>query len=262
MPELPEVEVVCRKLAPQVTGRRIVRARLLRKPDPNLERALAGRTIFGVRRRAKYIVLDLDGEGALLFHLKMTGNLYATSRLDDAPRTTRAWFQLDDGQWVLLDDPRALASVKLGHQREIAQELHDLGVEPLCPEFTPALLAQLAARARLPIKPFLMDQRRIAGLGNIYSAEALFEAGIHPARPACQIRRQRIERLHQAIVTVLARAVESISNATGPGHGCRFHSPPVHVYGREGKPCVRCGARIRRIVQAGRSTYFCPGCQR
>ncbi len=263
MPELPEVEAVCRKLRRDLRGARIRRARLLRASDPRLERRLRGRRIETVERRGKNVLIRLGRDSVLRVHLRMTGNLYALPAAANLPGTARAWFELADGRALVFDDPRALGRIELLSEAELESLSASLGPEPLSAAFTAAYLRAAAARSRQAIKLFLLDQSKIAGLGNIYAAEALHRAGVHPARPANGLGRKRLERLHGAIVAVLELAVQSACNAyEGPGRYNSAETFPVAVYGREGLPCPECGRRVRRILQAGRSTYYCPGCQR
>jgi formamidopyrimidine-DNA glycosylase len=263
MPELPEVEAVCRKLRRDAVGARITLARLIRRPDRRLAERLRGRRIAGVDRRGKNILLRLDSGLTLRVHLRMTGNLYVVPDVRFRPALARAVFELDGGGALVFEDPRALGVVELLGPAEADRFAESLGIEPLSDAFTPDWLAGAARRSRAPAKLFLMDQKRIAGLGNIYSAEALFRARIHPAKPMNRLSRKRLERLHQAIVGILDDAVQSACNAyTGPGKFEARETFPLAVYGREGERCPRCGRRIRRIPQHGRSTYFCPGCQR
>ena len=269
MPELPEVEAVCRKLRPQITGSEIAsahfaRASVARPQNPRrIERAVVGSCISAVRRRGKNIIIDLDMDRSLHVHLRMTGNLYVTEDARFRPATARAWFELSDGRGLVFDDSRCLGKIHLRRQREIEEMEKELGPEPLDAEFTVEYLAKAAAVTDQPIKLFLLDQRRIAGLGNIYAVEALHRAGIHPARPASSLRRSRLERLHAAIVRVLTDAVQSACIAySSPGRFEEAESFPLEVYDREGESCGVCRRRIRRVQQGGRSTYFCPGCQR
>lgn len=263
MPELPEVEAVRRKLNRDLAGAVIVAAHLVRRPDRGLEAQLRGRRFESVARRGKNLLLRLSDGAVLRVHLGMTGNLYAIDDARRRPATTRAWLKLEGGRTLVLDDPRALGRLELLSKVEAEQLDAELGVEPLAGDFTRQRLAELARASRAPAKLFLMDQKRISGLGNIYAAEALFRAGIHPAKPANRLSPQRIGRLHQAIVEVLDVAIQSACNAySGPGRFDAGETFPLAVYGREGLPCPRCRRRIRRIRQAGRSSYFCPGCQR
>ena len=262
MPELPEVEAVCRRLAAEATGVIIRRTRMLRYRDRRLEGATRGQRIQRIERRGKNILLHLDGERTVRVHLRMTGNLYVLADPGERPATTSAYFLLEDTRAIVFDDPRALGKMELLNPDQLRRLKASLGPEPLSREFTAAVFAASARQSSTPIKPFLMNQRRVAGLGNIYAAEALHRAGIHPARPANRVSRARLERLHAAIVQVLRDAVESACSAyTGPG---RYHSEenfPVAVYGRAGLACPVCGRLVRRRQQAGRTTYYCPGCQ-
>ncbi len=263
MPELPEVEAVCRKLRRDVLGAAIVRARTLRRRDRHLETGVAGRRIERIDRRGKNILLHLDGGTAIRVHLRMTGNLYVIPDGRIRPATARAYFELDGGRGIVFDDPRALGVLELLGPAQLEALLAGLGPEPLSADFTPERFIQAARRSCRPAKLFLMDQTRLAGLGNIYSAEALHRAGIHPGRPMNRLRPARLAALHAAIRIVLKDAVQSACNAySGPGRHHSAETFPVAVYGREGRPCPSCGRRVRRILQGGRSTYFCPGCQR
>jgi len=193
----------------------------------------------------------------------MTGNLLVIADARMRPSTVRAWFEFDDGRAMVLDDPRALGRVTFHEGREEVDLFSELGPEPLSDAFTPAGLADRARGSRKPVKIFLMDQRAVTGLGNIYAAEALFEAGIDPRRAAGRISRARLGRLHAAIVGILRVALDSAIRAyCEPGGFTEGENFPVAVYGRAGEPCPACGKPVKRIVQGGRSTYFCGRCQR
>jgi formamidopyrimidine-DNA glycosylase len=269
MPELPEVEAICRKIRPRIKDATIASAHFARsvvahpqKPRA-IERAVAGRAITDVRRRGKNIFIDLDNRCAVHVHLRMTGRLYVSEDVRLRPANARAWFELDGGGRLIFDDARCLGKIHLLANGGAERITERLGPEPLGPAFTPDYLAQTASHAVQPVKLFLLDQRRVAGLGNIYAAEALYRAGIHPARIASSLRRTRIERLHAAIVRVLTDAVQSACIAfCSPGRFEEAESFPLAVYDREGVPCGACRRIIRRVQQGGRSTYFCPGCQR
>ena len=257
MPELPEVEHAARVLRAAIAGRRIVRVRVLhpslrRKLPPSAQRRLAGRVVQHVVRRGKHQVLHLDDGAALVAHFRMTGD-WAVGRVDDPrERYARAELELDDGTRVTLADSRALATLTLAD--DPADVLPALGPEPDDPSLTPASLAASLARRRGAIKPALLDQRIIAGVGNIYAAEALWRARIDPRTPARSLGAARLGRLIGAIRTVLRRAPAG-----------RYQTDVSvsrwNVYDREGLTCRRCGGTVKRIVQAGRSTYFCPKCQ-
>lgn len=270
MPELPEVEVTRRSFASAIAGARIVAAHLgkpLRWPLGLEPERLVGRQILGVRRRGKYLLLDLD-EGLLLLHLGMSGSLAFAACLPAGG--VHDHFDLVTTQGTLrLHDPRRFGAVVYAeHQQAAAAQklLGRLGVEPLSDAFllTP-FLAGLKA-SRLPVKQVLLAGRLVVGVGNIYASEALFRAGIRPATPARRIGKPRALKLHAAIVQVLQLAVEQggstlrdFSSADGSA-GHFQHS--AQVYGREGLPCHTCGTAIRMLRQGQRSSFFCPRCQR
>ena len=263
MPELPEVEAVVRRLRPQVEGARMTGCGQFRPTTANgLEQAV-GRRIEGVDRRGKHILVRLDGGAFLRVHLKMTGNLTVIQDARLKPATVRAWFEFEDGRAMVLDDPRALGRITFHESCEEAELFRELGPEPLSGEFTLEYLIANARGSRKPVKLFLMDQRAVTGLGNIYAAEALFEAKVDPRRAAGRISAERIGRLHRAIVAILRVALDSAVRAySEPGGFTEGENFPAAVYGREGEPCLACGSAVRRIPQGGRSTYFCPHCQR
>ena len=294
MPELPEVETVRRQLEPEVVGRTITEAEVLdeRWTRPELpervERALTGRAIRSVGRRGKYLVVGLDDGSALVMHLRMTGNLLIREpgadaladlmntdrlggpRLYESPpdaRHLRARLVLDDGSELWFTDPR-----RFGHAAVLAGPELDgyfasrLGVEPLGDGLTSSALLDLAAGRRAPLKSFLLDQSGVAGIGNIYADEALFRARLHPLSPAGSMRLEHAEELRDGIVDALeaglalgGSSIDDYRDARG-GRGSMQDEFLVHT--REGEPCLRCGEKIKRVVVAGRSTYFCPGCQR
>ncbi len=268
MPELPEVETVCRTIAPHVVGRRIlrveVRERRLRRPIPaNLEARLAGRTIRGVRRRAKYILLDVGDGLDWVVHLGMSGRFCVGDPPPGMPHV-HVVAQLSGGCRLYFRDPRRFGLMHLAAEE---RELGELGVEPLGPDFTGSLLWQLARRhRRLTVKSLLMDSRLVVGVGNIYANEALFEAGIRPARRGARLTRADAERLASAVRTVLERAIANRGSSLldyrdADGNEGEFQRL-LRVYEREGEPCRVCATPIRRSVIAGRATYHCPLCQR
>lgn len=267
MPELPEVEAVCRNLRRDAKGARVVQFRVERpnvvapqKPS-DVESALEGETLAEVERRGKNIYLHFAGGPILHTHLRMTGNLYVIPDVRFRVATTRAWMELQGGRGLVFDDPRNLGRMRL--YAAASEAYKDLGVEPLSRDFTAGWLVAEAAGSRKPAKLFLMDQAHIAGLGNIYAAEALFRARIDPRKPIGAVRRPKIEALRAAIVDVLTEGVESAVLAySQPGGFAEAEMFPCAVYDREGEPCQRCGRTVKRIPQGGRSTYFCPGCQR
>ncbi len=276
MPELPEVETICRRIRRDALGAVVKKATIYRPsiidgatPPESLCDAIAGRRLEDVRRRGKNILLSLAGHSAhqpvmhLWVHLRMTGNLYVMPTVRFPKASIRMALDLDHRRSIVLDDPRGLGRIRLLDEEECRKFLETIGLEPLSGEFTPQRLIKLARSSRRPVKVFLLDQRYLAGLGNIWAAEALYRAGIHPGRPANRLSNRRLTALHVAIVGVLRDALHSAySRYTGPGGFSEGESTLIRVYGREGQPCSTCGRTVRRMKQDQRSTYFCPGCQR
>jgi formamidopyrimidine-DNA glycosylase len=257
MPELPEVERAARKLRRAAEGRVIAEVRLIhpslqRRVSTAVRRALRGARVERVERQGKHQLLRLEDGRTVRVHFRMNGQWQFGSSEEDLPRFARALFAFTDGTRVVLDDSRALSTVEV-HAAGVPVAL-GLGPEPGDPALTPEHLRAAFARRRAAIKPVLLDQRVIAGLGNIYAAEALWRARIDPRATAASLTRSRVARLLEAITEVISGATGGRYYGEGSG---RFD-----VYDREGELCRRCNARIARIVQAGRSTYFCPRCQR
>jgi formamidopyrimidine-DNA glycosylase len=215
---------------------------------------LVGRGVRAVERRGKHQLLRFDDGSALHAHFRMSGDWHVGPSDAQRPPYARAALDFDDGTRVCLVDPRALASFV--RYAPDARVLPALGPEPTDPDFDAIALGAALATRRGPIKPVLLDQRVVAGLGNIYAAEALWRARISPRASAASIGRARIARLADAMRDVLREAIERPGRYASDDPGIR-----LHVYGRAGEPCDRCGATIRRVVQAGRSTYYCPRCQ-
>jgi formamidopyrimidine-DNA glycosylase len=271
MPELPEVETIRRRLAPHVEGRTIRRLQII---DPrwslplssqDIVDAVQGRRVEQLGRRGKYLVAELTDDVFLLMHLRMTGNLLLDPAAD-APYQ-RVVFSLDDGHVLRFCDPRRFGTGELaiGHDALQAFFAARLGLEPLGPELTGARLRALAKGRRAPVKAFLLDQRRIAGVGNIYADEALFRARIHPLRPAGALTLKQCEALAREIQLVLAAGIDAggstIDDFRHPDgvRGAFQHDFLVHL--RRGEPCVTCGAAVIKMVAAGRGTYVCETCQ-
>jgi formamidopyrimidine-DNA glycosylase len=193
----------------------------------------------------------------------MTGDVRVIPDARLHAATARALLVFRDGRALAFDDPRALGVMHACTAADVARLEEELGPEPLSPDFTPEVFAGIARRSKKPAKLFLMDQSRLAGLGNIYAAEALFRARIHPAHPMNRLSRRQLDRLHRAVVSVLESAIASAEKAyANPGGFREGEDFPLQVYGREGEPCRVCGGKIRRVAQGGRSTYYCPVCQR
>jgi len=259
MPELPEVEFASRVLRKAVVGRTVRRVRALHRsqrrglPPRHLAR-LRGATIIGVERRGKHQLLALSTGDTLVVHFRMTGDWLVDTTAASLEPYARVVIDLDDDTRVSLVDPRALSTVTLSPSG--SSSLPPLGPDAADPDVDAGVFIGALSRRRVSIKVALLDQRVLAGVGNIYAAEALWVARIDPRAPANSITRARAVRLLAAIREVLDRAQRSSGRYRDTGEG-RFQ-----VYDREGEPCSRCGTAIARIPQAGRSTYFCPHCQR
>jgi formamidopyrimidine-DNA glycosylase len=262
MPELPEVEALRRELAPVVEGARVSRVVLrrtnLRRPfPPDFDLRIAGATVLRLRRRAKYLLADLSSGDTLLMHLGMSG-WFRVEPAEQVPEPhDHVVFDLSSGRSVVFNDPRRFGVMDLVRTTDVerASPVAGLGPEPLSADFDAASLSAACARSRRPIKVALLDQTVVAGLGNIYASEALHLARVSPRLAAgAVVTAPGRRRLVAAIKAVLVRAVDALE---------RDASQRFRVYGREGEPCPRrtCGGRIRRITQAGRSTFFCPVCQ-
>jgi formamidopyrimidine-DNA glycosylase len=271
MPELPEVETTRRGIAPSLEGRRIervvLRERRLRWPVPEgFERALAGRRVASVERRAKYLLIRTDG-GTLIAHLGMSGSLRVlASPLPPRPHD-HVDLVLDSGRILRFNDPRRFGSL---HWVEGDPALHPLlsglGPEPLGPGFDGGHLWRRARGRRVAIKLLIMNSQVVVGVGNIYASEALFRAGIRPSTPAQRVSRLRMERLAGAIRGVLGEAIRvggtTLRDYVDPDGMPGYFRQRLFVYERAGEACRRCGAAIRQRVMGQRSTYWCPNCQR
>ena len=269
MPELPEVETICRHLAPHVEGRVLERLAVLDPrwcepaPPSALDDAVRGRRVDRLWRRGKYIVVELHDDVHLVMHLRMTGNLLLAA---DAPYT-RVRMELSGGDTVLFTDPRRFGTgiVLLGTDARDEYFAERLGPEPLDPDFTPDALRAIARGRRAPVKAFLLSQERIAGVGNIYADEALWRARIHPLRPVGTLKRPQFEALRDAVVESLQAGIDargaSIDDFRNPDGASGSFQDRFQVHLREGEPCPRCGRPIRKMRAAGRGTYVCERCQ-
>jgi formamidopyrimidine-DNA glycosylase len=266
MPELPEVEIARENLerwlgnrvieSARVTDRRILRGQSVRR----VEQVLCGARLREIRRRGKYLMWDLGGRGEVLAHLGMTGKFVLRTRAEPDPPATCILLKLGEGQRVAFSDQRRFGRFQVADSTTV-KALERIGIDALDPFLTSRRLWERLRGSRLPIKSFLMDQHRIAGLGNIHAAEALFQGGIHPSRPAGELRPEEVARLHRALRHSLrvalrrerADEIRYLHESDAENH--------FLVYGRSGEPCVHCRAPVRKIVQAGRSTYYCARCQ-
>lgn len=273
MPELPEVETVRRGLSPLVTGRRIldvqVRDRRLREPvRAGQLRELRGAAVEGIRRRSKYLLIDTSAGLTLLVHLGMTGQLWVADRGRARRAHEHVVIRLDDGRDLRFADARRFGLVRVMRSDRVDRDprIRGLGPEPLDPSLDGAALFRATRGRRKPIKNFLLDTRAIAGVGNIYACETLHRSGINPKRAVGRIGSAAWDRLLKDLRDVLNEAIEAggttlrdFLNAEGE---VGYFSTSLRVYDRAEKPCGACGAAIRRIVQAGRSTFYCSRCQR
>ena len=268
MPELPEVETIRSELAPRLTGRSLVRVEIL---DPRLTRPydlfevaerLEGDRILSVERRGKYLLLRLESGQGLLVHLRMTGGFHWQPTTHE-----RAVFELDDGSRLVYRDIRRFGTWLVLEDAELDPYLAGKnGPEPLGRGFTSEWLAGQLARRRAPVKSVLLDQRVVAGLGNIYADEALWRARINPLRPAAELTRDEVASVHRAIRAALrtgiARQGSTLSTYARPDGSAGSMQDEFRVYGRDGLPCPRCRTPISKARVGGRGTWFCPRCQR
>jgi formamidopyrimidine-DNA glycosylase len=276
MPELPEVELVARSLDKLLRGRKILKAELIRArlaPDNSPQefaRLLKKAAIEAIGRRGKHLLFNLDNSHVLITHLRMTGRFLYLPPEAPLPKHTHALFHLDNTRRLVFTDQRHFGLMKIVEAAQLfqAKELRALAPEPFSPEFSPEYLEATLKRSRRALKEVLLDQTKIAGLGNIYAAEALFIARINPFIAAARLSSRRSPRLHLAIREILEEAIThgSTMNVDPENIDGSYFGGPYEgrwrVYDREGEPCSACKTPIRRITHAGRSTYFCPRCQR
>jgi formamidopyrimidine-DNA glycosylase len=270
MPELPEVETVRRRLAPLLEGRtltgvRIDDARVTRPADPDeVARELVGERVVLADRRGKYLVLRFESGRALLIHLRMTGGLLSNP---NGETHLRALLSLDDGTQLAYRDVRRFGTWLLLEPDEVDAYLEGkVGPEPLAAGYRAKDLAEKLVSRRAPVKAALLDQRTVAGIGNIYADEALWRARLHPLRPAESLRADEVKTLHRAVREALRRGLarqgSTLRDYRLPDGETGRMQDEFRVYGRGGEPCERCGTPIDKIRVAGRGTWYCPSCQR
>lgn len=270
MPELPEVETIVRGLRKplvghQITGVHVGCETLVASPEvKEFARGLVGQRILDVRRRGKYLIFTLSSGRSLIVHLRMTGRLLIKDPGDELDKYDHLIFELDDGRELRFNEMRKLGRVYLVDDAD--EVVGDLGPEPLDDDFTLAHFAALLSGRRGKIKPLLLNQRFLAGVGNIYADEALFAAGIHPERRAETLTTEEIERLYHAIHQVLRQGIENRGTTLGAYRDAEgregMNQGYLQVSRRTGQPCLRCGTPIERTVVGGRGTYLCPQCQK
>ena len=285
MPELPEVETVRRALVPACEGRIVASAHVgrpdLRWPLPeNLAARLTGRRFMSLARRGKFIIARLDGDESMLLHLGMSGSIrihdqrpasigkhdHVVLEMEPLQTSVASHSSLPNSPcWVVFNDPRRFGWIDL-FKGETHPMIAEMGPEPLGNQFSATHLASVLERRTGPIKTALLNQQLVAGIGNIYACEALFYAGISPRRKAGTVRGQRAERLTQSIRDVLLRAIDeggtSLRDHVQPGGEIGYFVQKLAVYGRTGEPCLVCSTPIRTLTQSGRSSFYCPACQR
>jgi formamidopyrimidine-DNA glycosylase len=271
MPELPEVEVIRRGLAPLLVGRRFLAVqvgpkRLRQQSSPReLRRWVQGRRLNNLRRRGKYLRFNLEGGVTLLIHLGMTGRLLVGPPAAPARPHVHLVFQLEGGLDLFFQDTRRFGQVLVYPPGVAPAPLAQVGAEPFSRKVTPDWLLEQARGRSRPIKNFLLDARVLAGIGNIYACEILMAAGLHPAIPVGRLTREDWDRVLTETRRILKHAIRkggtTVANYLNSKGEAGLFQLELLAYGRAGQPCPRCGARIIRLVQAGRSTFFCPVCQ-
>lgn len=273
MPELPEVETTCRMLEPRLRGRsiagvRVHESRLRQTVDARALGRLRGARVEGVSRRAKYVLIRLNGDRLLVVHLGMTGHLTVVDPSDERRDHEHVRFALDDGMELRFRDPRRFGLITTARGAELPDHplFARLGVEPLSDAFDGAYLRALGKSSRRAVKAFIMDGQVVVGVGNIYATESLFLAGVRPGRAARRLTRDEWDRLAEAIKSTLAAAIRqcgtTVNSYLDPyGEPGAFQNS-LKAYGRTGAPCRACGDAIRRRVIGQRSSFYCPTCQR
>ncbi|WP_020396413.1 bifunctional DNA-formamidopyrimidine glycosylase/DNA-(apurinic or apyrimidinic site) lyase [Thiolinea disciformis] len=268
MPELPEVETTRLGIAPHLLGRRIekilVRQARLRWPIPASIALLEHSTVLSVQRRAKYLLVETE-QGSALLHLGMSGSLRISSAQTPPEKHDHVDFVLDNAVVLRLRDPRKFGAVLFCHKGEVHPLLAKLGPEPLTDQFTGDYLYKASRKRNLAIKAFVMDAHQVVGVGNIYANEALFMAGIHPARAAASLTELEAQTLVNTIKVVLARAIEkggtTLRDFVREDGQTGYFQQVLQVYGRTGEACFKCHTPIEQIRQGQRSTWYCPSCQ-
>lgn len=275
MPELPEVETTCRGIEPHIKGAKVsrvtVRKYQLRWPIPQeLPELLKGASVVAVRRRAKYLLIDMikgKDQGCLLIHLGMSGSLRIVDKACPAEKHDHVDIQFNNGNVLRYTDPRRFGAVLwITGEPEQHELLKKLGPEPLSDEFDVELLFGKSRGKKGPVKNFIMDGRVVVGVGNIYASESLFRAGIDPRRAAGRISKKRYQRLVEAVKQVLAEAIQqggtTLKDFVGGDGKPGYFKQSLQVYGRTGESCVQCQRQIREVVIGQRNSFYCTGCQK
>lgn len=274
MPEMPEVESIVLGIRDFIENRKIIDVKIIKgdviktPTQEQYKHLLIGKTIHSLKRKGKYIIMQLDDEYLNIIHLRMTGKLLYTKKIDELDKYSCVIYYLDNGDKLIYADIRRLGTLDLILTKELSKikGLYTLGAEPLSTEFTTIYLTKHLVKAKGKIKPWLLNQKNIAGLGNIYVDEALAISKIHPERIANSLNDKEIERLYNAINLVIREGIKDGGTSfrdyrNGLGEKGQ-HQDKLYVYNREGKPCKFCHNLIKKIVLNGRGTHFCPNCQR
>ena len=271
MPELPEVETLRRALVPLVEGKTLKEFRFyrnnLRFPIPirTLEKKVVGKKIEGVRRKGKYLLFQTSS-GAMILHLGMTGRVVQYASHEPEQKHTHVVFRIGEKDWFHFVDPRRFGCLVWQDLREEHKLLRFQGPDPYSPEANAKAMKQVAQKCKGPIKNFLMNGRRIAGIGNIYACESLFKARIHPNRPAARLTLKNWDRLLSEVRTTLDHSIDAggttLKDFFDPSGSLGYYFLQLSVYGKDGKPCPECDSMIVRITHSGRSTFFCQQCQK
>ncbi|MBW8309431.1 MAG: bifunctional DNA-formamidopyrimidine glycosylase/DNA-(apurinic or apyrimidinic site) lyase [Candidatus Paracaedibacteraceae bacterium] len=275
MPELPEVETVCRSLAQMLQGYQINKVDLyrldLRYPFPPLmNELLQGTTVIEIERRAKYILMHTDSGYTWLIHLGMSGRIHELALTDMPGKHDHMVIHLEDGRRIAYNDPRRFGYMDLVPRPSIHQSIHlkNLGFEPLASQLTAEIFYRLLSKVKRPIKTALLDQRLVVGLGNIYVCEALWQSKIHPQENACNLTKEQVEILLKSAQEILQKAIKAggstLKDYRQVNGELGYFQHTFSVYDREARACQRlsCNGTIKRISQSGRSTFYCPNCQR
>lgn len=272
MPELPEVETICRGLAPLLIGQKISGVghseKKLRMPLPvDFQGKITGKRIINISRRAKYIQIVLEDEIVMVVHLGMSGKLIAYPAPPIRLKHDHVWMQLDNGGELVFNDPRRFGLVAITDASALPRHalFAHLGIEPLSAEYDGDFLYKQSRGKKTPLKHWLMDARVMVGVGNIYASESLFRAQLSPEKPAGSLNKPEAKRLAQAVKAILEAAIASggstLRDYVGAHGDAGYFQHHFVVYGKEGKPCEACGHSIKRIIQSGRSTFYCTQCQ-
>jgi formamidopyrimidine-DNA glycosylase len=272
MPELPEVETIRRDLEKKVKGKKIKEViikerKLIKSPSPEkFKKGLEGRKFNAFERRGKFLIISLDSGKKLVIHLKLTGVLIHCPESTPLLNYTRIIFLFSDKTHLRFNDLRKFGELHLVENEKEVKGIKKLGPEPLGKEFSLSLFQEMLSQKKTKIKPLLMDQKFLAGVGNIYASESLYKAKIHPQRVAFTLTKEEVGKLYKSLQEILKEAIKyrgtSVDSYRDVEGKKGDYAARLKVYGREGKPCYNCGKPIRRIELGGRGTFFCPNCQK